>query len=250
MDYYRTGKYVVPLSRNPHDLLVQWLSGAGLDEEWEAGLNSSAGRAKEAVKAIVTGRLTLTGWLFSSHWPQLTVAVSSSTTPLDKISIASSSGLISSLIPRSSSIDAFNSSTPLKLGAAPITEKLREQVIRTIRDEESGVNGDASPLRSASTLPNGHGNGHDVNMTPEPTEIKLDPEIDGDSDLISPEESETNPPVPAVFRIADLKREVEAVRDKRKVMRLGPGAEEGKVGSISSVLPSVVAFTVFDGGEG
>jgi transcription initiation factor TFIID subunit 5 len=55
-----------------------------------------------------------------------------------------------------------------------------------------------------------------------------------------------------VFRIADLKREVEAVRDKRKMIRLGPNLDETKPGSSSSgaTLPSVVAFTVFDGGEG
>jgi len=167
--------------------------------------------------------------------------------PLDKIAIVSSSGLISSLIPSSSSIDTFNSSTTLKLGAAPITEKLREQVIRTLRDEDSGgVNGDASPQKSAATMPNGH----DVDMTPEPAEIKLEAFEDRDPDLVSPDESETNPPAPAVFRIADVKREVEAVRDKRKMIRLGPGVEESMAGLSSSILPSVVAFTVRDGGEG
>lgn len=134
-----------------------------------------------------------------------------------------------------------------------MTDKLREQVIRTIQDE-----GDVSPLKTASALPNGNGNGngdsngHDVDMaTPDPEreplvqELKL--EVDGD--LVSPGEAETNPPVPPVFRIADLKREVEAVRDKRKMIRLGPVAD-GKAGPSSVVLPSVVAFTVFDGGEG
>ena len=164
--------------------------------------------------------------------------------PLDKIAIASSSGLMSSLI-RTSSIDSFNSSTLLKLGAAPVSEKLREQVIRTINDHEDGINGDASPVKTPSVP-----NGHDVDRTPEPIELKLEAEAEPECDLISPDESETNPPAPAVFRIADLKREVEAVRDKRKMIRLGARLEEGKAGPSSAFLPSIVAFTVFDGGEG
>ena len=171
--------------------------------------------------------------------------------PLEKVAIATSSGLISSLIPSASSIDNFNSSTSLKLGAAPVNEKLREQVIRSLRDEESGTNGELSPPRSAPALTNGDANGYDVDMTPEPAETKKDPEDDRHPDLVSPDESETHPPVPPVFRIADLKREVEAVRDKRKMIRLGPSAvDEGKAGPSSAMLPSVVAFTVFDGGEG
>lgn len=62
-DQYRSGKYTVTLSRNPHDLLLQWLSGAGLDEDWEAGLHTSSGRAKEAVKAIIFNRITISGKL-------------------------------------------------------------------------------------------------------------------------------------------------------------------------------------------
>lgn len=129
-----------------------------------------------------------------------------------------------------------------------MTEKLREQVIRTIRDEENGVNGDASPQKSTSAIPNG--NGHDVDMTSEPVEIRLQPDEDSDPDLVSPDEADTNPPVPPVFRIADLKREVEAVRDKRKMIRLGPTLDEEKAGASSALLPSILAFTVFDGGEG
>jgi transcription initiation factor TFIID subunit 5 len=87
--------------------------------------------------------------------------------------------------------------------------------------------------------------------TPAPVQVKVEHWDVTDSDLISPGEGETNPPIPAVFRIVDLKREVEAVRDKRKMIRLGPGGEDGKSGASGSiVLPSVVAFTMFDSGEG
>lgn len=57
----RSEKYVVPLSRNAYDLLLQWLSGASLDDEWEAGLHSAPGRQKEAIKLIVVSHLNITG---------------------------------------------------------------------------------------------------------------------------------------------------------------------------------------------
>jgi transcription initiation factor TFIID subunit 5 len=196
--------------------------------------------------------------------------------PLDKNTLAASSGLLSGLVPGAGSVEGFNSATTLKLGPAPMTDKLKEQVVRTIQDDDSGPNGangpngTTSPGGSASALPNGHPNGDangDVDMTdaaqdsrgvsrePVVQGVKLEPDLERDTDrgdLISPEEAETLPPVPAVFRIADLKREVEAVRDKRKMIRLGPNLDESKPGSSSSsaTLPSVVAFTVFDGGEG
>lgn len=56
-------KYTVTISRNPHDLLLQWLSGAAQDEEWEMGRHSVAGRAKVAVNGIVVNRLRIEGVL-------------------------------------------------------------------------------------------------------------------------------------------------------------------------------------------
>lgn len=57
----RSERYHIPMSRNAFALLVQWLSGAALDEEWEAGLHSAPGRAKEAIRAIVNSRIDLKG---------------------------------------------------------------------------------------------------------------------------------------------------------------------------------------------
>jgi transcription initiation factor TFIID subunit 5 len=158
--------------------------------------------------------------------------VSNSSEPLDKFTLVSSTGLLSSLLPRNTSLATFNSTSPktLKLGSAPMTEKLKEQISRTMQDEEA--DGDVDMGDSAvkvEVLENGHA-----------------------EDLISPGEDETNPPIPAVFRIADLKREVEAVKDKRKMIRLGPGVESEKASSEKAGfgLPSVVAFTMFDHGEG
>ncbi|WVW80264.1 hypothetical protein I302_102242 [Kwoniella bestiolae CBS 10118] len=270
-------RYVIPLSRNANDLLIQWLSGAGLDEDWEAGLHSAAGRAKEAIKGIV--------------FSDISISVTSNSIPLDKITIATRSGLIASALPSAMPIDAFNTATNLKLGPPPMTDKLKEQVVRTLQDEEPSQqqqpqpNGAASPSKqpSPSQIPNGHPNGTangadangDVEMTsptgeqsgqdnPETSntpasitvnvsELKIEPELEmnKDPDLVSPEENETLPPIPAVFRIPDLKREVEAIRDKRKMIRLGPQQNgDVKVGNSSNtVLPSVVAFTLFDHGE-
>lgn len=237
----RSEKYVVPLSRNAYDLLLQWLSGASLDDEWEAGLHSAPGRQKEAIKLIVVSHLNITGKSisFSIQDSVLTrTIVSNDSAPLDKVIIASKSGLISSSLPPNINIDAFNTAAQLKLGPPPMTEKLKEQVTRTLQDEgeAQGANGDA--------------NGDIDMISPLPTNesvVKLEPDAERDPSVISPDESETLPPIPAVFRIADLKREVEAIKDKRKMIRLGPSGSGASAGS--GVLPSVVAFTLFDHGE-
>lgn len=187
-------------------------------------------------------------------------SVVNASTPLDKATIATSNGLISAIVAKGT-LSQFNSANKLKLGPAPMTEKLREQVARTIHDEEN----QPSPTKSALGLPNGNGHANgdgdgDVEMgdetakesTPKVTptvDIKIEPGLD--PDLVSPAEGETNPPVPAVFRIADVKREVEAVRDRRKMIRLGAQSldlHDG--GSAPVILPSVLAVTVFDGSEG
>jgi len=206
-----------------------------------------------------------------------------SSIPLSKVAIASSSGLLPSSI-RAPSLEAFNSATKLKLGPVPMSDKLREQVSVTIQEEDAAAKGVAngtqvSPSQPPSALPNGNAeNGHangdgDIEMTDaqaaqavegmqerdakeakEKAIIIPELKISLDSDLISPSEGELIPPPPSVFRIADLKREVEAVRDKRKMIRLGTQriseGSEAASSSLPPVLPSVVAFTVFDGGEG
>jgi transcription initiation factor TFIID subunit 5 len=54
-----------------------------------------------------------------------------------------------------------------------------------------------------------------------------------------------------MFTIAELSREVEAIRDKRRMIRLGPNVPQGDITvPPATVLPSVLAHTLFDGGEG
>lgn len=142
-----------------------------------------------------------------------------------------------------------------------MTDKLKEQVSKTLQDEEesAAANGSERGERAGSSQPNGHDTNGDIEMTspngeqsraptreksPTVHEVKLEPDAEKNTDLISPLESETIPPVPGIFRIADLKREVEAVRDRRRTMRLGAGDDDK---STTPVLPSVLAFTVFDG---
>ncbi|KAL1411834.1 Transcription initiation factor TFIID subunit 5 [Vanrija albida] len=243
----RSEKYHVPLSRNAFALLVQWLSGAGLDEEWEAGLHSAPGRAKEAIRSIVNSRLD--------------IKVSDNSMPLDKVAIASSSGLLSQLLPPATSVEKFNAATPLKLGAPPMLEKLREEVIRIVREEDEAAGGEVGT--PGGSVANGHANGGDANGdvemvdasrdparvgSPSKKAAKLEPEENKDLDLISPDGTETLPPLPTFYKVTDVKREVEAVRDKRKMIRLGPKPDE-KAGGSGVNLPSIVAFTLFDGGE-
>lgn len=57
----RSERYTIALSRNAYELLLQWLSGAGLEESYENGRHTNAGRAKEAIKTIVTSKLSLNG---------------------------------------------------------------------------------------------------------------------------------------------------------------------------------------------
>lgn len=185
--------------------------------------------------------------------------MSNSSTPLDPVTLAAGTGLKHTLQP--SNGQATN--TELKLGPAPVTDKLREQVTKTLRDEESAAtNGDHSTLEGDTA---GDSNGHEANgdvdmnsprdhdsraqtkdSSPTVTTVKLEMDVETDPDLVSPAENETLPPVPGIFRIADLKREVEAVRDRRKMIRLGPTDDEQ---SSSPVLPSILAMTIFDGGE-
>ncbi|BEJ09401.1 hypothetical protein CcaverHIS641_0603160 [Cutaneotrichosporon cavernicola] len=225
----RSERYQLPMSRNSFALLVQWLSGSGLDEEWEAGLHSAPGRAKEAVRAIVHQRLDV---------------------KVDKISIASASGLLAGLLPPATTADEFNGATQLKLGQPAMLDKLKEEVIRVVREEDEAVNG--APDTPADSTINGYANGTDANGDVEMADarspakqVKLEP--DADPDVVAPDPTETLPPQATFYKVTDVKREVEAVRDKRKMIRLGASGEDST--GTSTTLPSIVAFTMFDGGE-
>lgn len=169
--------------------------------------------------------------------------------PVDKISIASSSGLLAGLLPPATSAEEFNGATQLKLGQPVMLDKLKEEVLRVVREEDEAVNG--APDTPGDSTVNGHANGTDANGDVEMgdarspnKQVKLEPEAD--PDVVAPEPTETLPPQPTFYKVTDVKREVEAVRDKRKMIRLGP---PGEGTGAPATLPSIVAFTMFDGGE-
>lgn len=157
--------------------------------------------------------------------------------PLDEVSLAAGTGLKSFL----NTVGPQLQPTDLKLGPLPMTDKLKEQVIKTLSDEDKPPNtGEAGQETDGDVEMSGVSH----EKSPVVQEIKF--EQDMESDLVSPAEGETVPPIPGIFRIADLKREVEAVRDRRRMMRLG-ASEEGQTSS--PILPSALAITLFDGGE-
>lgn len=149
-----------------------------------------------------------------------------------------STGLLSSLIPQTagsaqlSNPQAFNASSgPLKLGPAPISEELRQETQRYLQETDI----DISPQYGM----------HYARPAPVPG-------------VISPTEADL-PPHPPTFKVMDIKREVEKVRDARKRIRLEPvtlsgvdlhgnsaqaGAARGKS------LPSICAYTLHDVPEG
>ncbi|KAF8759006.1 WD40 associated region in TFIID subunit, NTD2 domain [Rhizoctonia solani] len=121
----------------------------------------------------------------------LTTAAATSVSPL---TLEESTGLISSLIPTPPNADGAASRTsafhmaqnPLKLGPAPLSQPLQEETERILSEE--GVQ-----QRPVTSVPG----------------------------LVSPAQGDLLPQ-PPTFRMADVKREVEKVRDARKRIRLDP----------------------------
>lgn len=149
-------------------------------------------------------------------------------------------GLLSALIPQAggsstSTSDpmAFNASKgELKLGPAPISEELRQETERVLR-EQAMMDRDPSAQ-------------YDVHYArPQPPPGVTSPST---SDLL---------PHPPNYKTVDVKREVEKVRDARKRIRLEPsllstaGVSSSQQASVRSrALPSVCAYTLHDVGEG
>lgn len=145
-----------------------------------------------------------------------------------------STGLLASLIPQDGSIskltspNAFNlSKGDLKLGPAPISDELRAETERSLREQ--------------SMLDRDPASQYDTQMTrPQP--------LPG---IIAPSESDLLPH-PPTFKTIDVEREVSAVRDARKRIRF----DTSGLGSLDSntarakALPSICAYTLHDVPEG
>ncbi|KIK28401.1 hypothetical protein PISMIDRAFT_7425 [Pisolithus microcarpus 441] len=230
---FRNEKYVIRMSRSGFSLLIGWLTegvggetpGAG---EGFSGEKGKRGRA--AVMRVVNNHLRFD-------------VTSASATSVSPNAWEESTGLLSSLIPTTAAQSngssvvpnphTFNSSKgELKLGPAPISEELRAETERVLR-EQAMLERD----------PNAQ---YDVHFTrPQP--------LPG---VVSPTEADLLPHPPS-FKTIDVQREVEKVRDARKRIRLDPSvltsadlnSTQG-TSARSKALPSICAYTLHDVGEG
>ncbi|KAL6309885.1 TFIID and SAGA subunit [Sparassis latifolia] len=225
---FRNEKYTIRMSRSGFGLLLGWLTegvggeAPGLGEGF-TGEKGKRGRA--AVMRVVNNHLKFD-------------VTSSTTSAVSPTAWEESTGLLSSIIPRangSTQTDphTFNSSKgELKLGPAPVSDELRSEAERVLR-EQAMVDRDP-------------GAQYDLHYArPVPIAGVVAPAI---SDLA---------PHPPSFMTVDVKREVEKVRDARKRIRLEPSAlsnvnintPQGAVAR-SRALPSICAYTLHDVGEG
>ena len=153
-----------------------------------------------------------------------------------------STGLLSQLIPKTNGSmstttatnpSAFNAlKTDLKLGPAPMSEDLRTEAERVLREQAM---------------------------------VERDPNVHLDLQLLRPQPfvGVTAPaeaemlPLPPMFMTVDVDREVNAIRDARKRIRLDPSALSGvdpnslQAASLKArALPSICAYTLHDVAEG
>lgn len=274
---FRTEKYVINLSKSSFGLLVGWLSDIGLEGLWD--VSKGTGRYKEAIRQIVNNRIKL--------------QVSESSSPLPMPSTARQNGLIQGLLSSStslpsaqSSVEAFNALEPtLKLGkptVGPGLAKHTEMVLDSLSKDETAAQESAPETAMEDTTtdqPGGvvsNGSG-DVEMKgSEMTGVKDTP-ADGSTEkgqVPSSENkkttTETLPPhlepisrsqvigfgSSGNFSSIDLAKEVKAVTDARKRIKLGDKHMVAANGNVVGgylrppTLPSVCCYTIFDGGEG
>lgn len=168
----------------------------------------------------------------------LNAVTASNTSSVSPNAWEESTGLLSSLIPQTNGAaanltdaQAFNSlNGELKLGPAPISEELRQETERVLR-EQALLERDASQYDPFSPRSAVHG-------------------------LVAPSESDL-PPLPPSFKTIDINREVEKARDARKRIRLEPSALSSvdlnspqSAAARMRTLPSICAYTLHDVGEG
>lgn len=222
-------KYAIKMSRSGLSLLVGWLTEAFGGEAMGSGVGfvgEQGKRGRVAVMAVVNNHLSF----------QMT---STNPTAVSPNAWEESTGLLSSLIPQASGSttnltnpQAFNTSKgDLKLGPAPISEDLRTETERVIREQA---------LLDREPVP------YDIQMT----------RSNIPQGLVAPTEADLLPH-PPTFKTIDIEREVSAVRDARKRIRLEPSAlnnidpnSSQATLQRSRALPSICAYTLHDVTEG
>ncbi|KIJ68525.1 hypothetical protein HYDPIDRAFT_173223 [Hydnomerulius pinastri MD-312] len=229
-------KYIIRMSRSGFSLLVGWLTEGVGGEALGAGEGFSGEigkRGRASVMRVVNNHLRF----------DVTTA---STTAISPNAWEESTGLLSSLIPKTTQAtnasagtsaipnpNTFNASKgELKLGPPPISEELRTETERVLR-EQAMLDRD----------PNAQ---YDIHFARPPA-------VAG---VVSPTEADL-PPHPPAFKTIDVQREVEKVRDARKRIRLEPSAlssvdlNSAQGGAARARgLPSICAYTLHDVGEG
>ncbi|KAJ6621658.1 TFIID and SAGA subunit [Mycena sp. CBHHK59/15] len=224
---FRDEKYVVRMSRSGFGLLVGWLTEGVGGEAFGAGegfTGELGKRGRVSVMRVVNNHLRFD-------------VTSSSTTSVAPNAWEESTGLLSSLIPRTNGAanlnnpQAFNMMRDLKLGPAPISDELRNETQRVLR-EQALVDRD----------PSGQ---YDVQSIRQPVPGVVAP---AESDLL---------PHPPTFRTIDVEREANHVRDARKRIRLEPSVltnidlNSTQAAAVRSrALPSICAYTLHDVAEG
>ncbi|KAJ6575037.1 TFIID and SAGA subunit [Mycena capillaripes] len=225
---FRDEKYVVRMSRSGFGLLVGWLTEGVGGEAFGAGdgfTGEMGKRGRVSVMRVVNNHLRFD-------------VTTSNTTSVSPNSWEESTGLLSSLVPRANgsttsvnNAQAFNMIRgDLKLGPAPISDELRNETQRVLRDQALV---DRDPTA------------YDVQSTRQAIPGVLSPT---ESDLL---------PHPPTFRTMDVEREANHVRDARKRIRLEPtllasadlnSAQGAAVRA--RALPSICAYTLHDVPEG
>ncbi|KAJ9109330.1 hypothetical protein QFC21_000659 [Naganishia friedmannii] len=273
---FRRNMYTVNLSRGSFGLLIGWLSDLGLEAIWD--VSKDASRYKEAVRTIINQRLKL--------------KVADSATPLS-VSVIRENGFIDLVIPSQAnatddaprtqsapSTEEFNKANKgIVLGTKVISEKLQEHVDFEIKrlakegkvpgaeeeaemeKEEKEKNDDADndgdvEMRDATGVPDTEASskaGKSIQQSASDKEVKED--NTGDEELIQPQyKNLVGPTTGGMFSPIDVQKELRAVADRRKRIKLGRmtrlGDDYGVSGYAKPSLPSVCAYTVFDNGEG
>ncbi|KIY64206.1 TFIID and SAGA subunit [Cylindrobasidium torrendii FP15055 ss-10] len=227
---FREEKYVVRMSRSGFGLLLGWLTeGVGGEAVGSGdGFTGEKGkRGRQAVMRVVNNHLRF----------EVESANPSTTFP----NWEESTGLLSSLIPQASGSatkmtdpNAYNLlKGDLKLGPAPMGEELRSETERSLREQ--------SMLDREPTTHH-----YDTQFTrPQPP-----------PGVISPTESDLLPR-PPTYKTADIEREVHAVRDAKKRIKLEPSLLQNldwnspqANGVRGRALPSVCAYTLHNVPEG
>ncbi|KAJ3790917.1 TFIID and SAGA subunit [Lentinula aff. detonsa] len=227
---FRDEKYFIRISRSGFGLLLGWLTEGIGGEAMGAGYGfygEKGKRGRVAVMQVVNNHLRFD-------------VTSSTSASLPPNTWEESTGLTSSLIPHANGTQskiynpqAYNiSKGDLKLGPAPIPEELRIETERVAREKAMLEGVPASQ--------------YDISLA-RPQVL---------SGMVAPTEADMLP-LPPNFKAIDVEREVSAIRDARKRIRLEPSTLNGLDPTSSQAsairaraLPSICAYTLHDVPEG